>query len=358
MIQTLKQHCRWFFIICAISTVGCATSRSSSVPAPPSNATSEPNASEESHEHPTVALTESDFAAEGDRIVYLDGRTGAQLTENDVFERACASDFVVIGESHDQASHHRLQKRAIVACKRALGITSGSTSPPNKLVVGLEMVTWTNQGKLDAYQSGEVDLQGLEASLDWSRTWGYAFDLYAEIIQEAPLLVGLNAPRELVREVAKQGVDNVSPEGRKMLPEMDLSNEEHKSTIRQVFEHHHPPTGSGTAFERFYAAQVLWDETMAEKAVDAFVREGGELDGSAQSAASTRVIVLAGNGHVAGYYGIPNRIMRRAPDRSVTTIVPLLLQPGQDPSEAATEALSAHIADIIMLELPPLQVEM
>ena len=97
---------------------------------------------------------------------------------------------------------------------------------------------------------------------------------------------------------------------------------------------------------------------MAEKAVDAFVREGGELDGSAQSAASTRVIVLAGNGHVAGYYGIPNRIMRRAPDRSVMTIVPLLLQPGQDPSEAATEALGAHIADIIMLELPPLQVEM
>jgi uncharacterized iron-regulated protein len=53
-------------------------------------------------------------------------------------------------------------------------------------------------------------------------------------------------------------------------------------------------------FERFLQAQVLWDETMAEK-IAQFVKANPDY----------QVVVLAGKGHIVYGYGIPSRVERR-----------------------------------------------
>ena len=67
--------------------------------------------------------------------------------------------------------------------------------------------------------------------------------------------------------------------------------------------------------ERFYAAQVIWDETMAEGAA-------AWLDDARQ-----QVMVIAGNGH-CHQSAIPSRVARRKPD---ATTLSVLLQSGDTP---------------------------
>lgn len=274
-----------------------------------------------------------DLAAAED-WVFVDGRTGKAMTYDDVLARARTADFVLAGEQHDQAAHHRLQQRL-----------AESLAADGGLAIGLEMVPWHLQDPLDRYTRGDIDVDAMFAALDWENTWGHDADLYRGIFERgragSARFVALNAPRDLVRAVARKGVDGLDDEERSQLPELDLSDEVHRGSIEQFFRQHHPPTGSsGDSFDRFYAAQVLWDESMADRSVRAF-------EGDAR-----RVLVLAGVGHVAGYRGIPQRILRRVPDARVLTVVPLPIDEDESPEEAVRDAVARGDGDILAIKKP------
>jgi len=269
-------------------------------------------------------------------LAFIDGRTGKALTYDDVVARMRASEIVLVGEQHDQVPHHALQARVV---------TSLGDEP--SLAIGLEMVPWSLQAPLERYTKGEIDADGLAGALSWQETWGYDFELYRPIFdagrKKGARFVALNAPKEVVRAVAKGGVDSL-PEGeRGEVPDLDLTDDTHKQGIFEIFRNHHPPTGHGgmeKAFERFYLVQVLWDESMADRAARA-------LDDGAK-----KVVVLAGNGHVAGYRGIPNRIARRKPTAKIFTIVPITLDEGEDAEAIVKGAVIDGEADVIAVVRP------
>lgn len=315
-----------FALPLALAT-GCATTKQAAGPSEPPIAQAG-----EARDPATVALEPFEFEEDG--FAYVDGRTGESLSFDEVAARAREAEVVLTGEQHDQASHHHLQARVV----GALGEAQGG------LAVGLEMVNWQQQEALDRFSEGEIDVDGLFSALDWERTWGHDADLYREVLavgQEAGArFVALNAPRALVRAVAKKGLDGLTDEEKAQLPELDLTDEVHRSSIEAVFKHHHPPTGAGEAFERFYAAQVLWDESMADRSVKA-------LESGAQ-----RLVVLAGVGHVAGYRGIPQRIARRRPGTRLLTIVPITLSEKERPEDVARVAIAEGEADILAIKKP------
>lgn len=71
--------------------------------------------------------------------------------------------------------------------------------------------------------------------------------------------------------------------------------------LLEVYQQHQKAAqGNSTAFQRFLQAQVLWDETMAEKIAE-FVNAHPDY----------QVVVLAGQGHIVYGYGIPGRVERR-----------------------------------------------
>ena len=96
---------------------------------------------------------------------------------------------------------------------------------------------------------------------------------------------------------------------------------------------------NATAAENFYTAQVLWDESMADRSARAL------QDGA------SRIVILAGVGHVSGYRGIYQRLLRRRPNAKVLTIVPLTLDPDEDVADEVLEAISSGVGDILAVRL-------
>lgn len=273
---------------------------------------------------PGVAPAEIDalsFVGDG-AYAYVDGVTGKALTIDEVLVRMRARRVVVVGEQHDERKHHELQRRIIEML--------GAEGPD--LAVGFEMFTWDKQPALDRFASGEGTTTTLAEEVQWKKTWGFDIGLYAPLFDAArdagARLVALNAPRTLVRAVRQKGVDGLDAEERAMLPELDLGDERHRRWFESIFQGAgHPLKADEVA--GFYRAQVLWDESMAERTVKAL------------EAGARQVVVIAGAGHVASGRGIPQRVERRLKER-VLTIVPLVVE--EDP-DAAQRALAEAIAD-------------
>ncbi|MDH5704443.1 MAG: ChaN family lipoprotein, partial [Candidatus Aminicenantes bacterium] len=115
----------------------------------------------------------------------------------------------------------------------------------------------------------------------------------------------LNAPMEIITKIRMRGWDGLTEEEKKIVPNPDLSHEEHRTLIRTIFEGTElPPQMKGRglemAFEGLYRAQSAWDEVMALNAV------------SAQKIEDKKVIVLAGSGHLIYNLGINRRAYERS----------------------------------------------
>jgi predicted metalloprotease with PDZ domain len=112
-------------------------------------------------------------------------------------------------------------------------------------------------------------------------------------------VVALNVRREIVDKVGRSGIDSLSAEEKREIPQkLDLSDEAYRARLKQVFDRHQGAEKKN--FDFFHQAQVLWDETMAESA-DRFL----------QNRADYRLIVLAGGGHLQYGSGIPKRVFQR-----------------------------------------------
>jgi uncharacterized iron-regulated protein len=220
---------------------------------------------------------------EGDLIPF------SQLMEDLRTSRA-----IFVGESHDQWEHHRAQARILQAL-----ITEGKD-----VVVAMEMFQRTQQPILDLWSQGVLTEGDFLKEVQWETAWGIDYSFYKEIldlVREHHLKVlGLNVPKKLSRKVAQTGIDNLSPEDRNSLPELDLKDRDHRRYIRSSYKQHKKGTAGG--FEYFYQAQCLWDEAMAET-ISGFLK-------SPEGEGKT-ILVLAGNGHIAFGFGIPKRLHRR-----------------------------------------------
>src|SRR5207248_821023 len=117
----------------------------------------------------------------------------------------------------------------------------------------MEMLEVGSQAKADEFNEGKLDANALADAVDWKKTWGFPFAMYRPVIETAREkkvpLVALNAPSELVRKVAKVGVDGLSAEEKAKLPELDLTNAEYRAFVKEQFGSHHemPPE----RFEKF-----------------------------------------------------------------------------------------------------------
>jgi len=202
--------------------------------------------------------------------------------------------IIFIGESHDQIEHHQIQVRMIQEL-----VARGKD-----VVIGMEMFEKAQQPTLDRWSQGLLTEEEFLTEVQWDVTWGMDYDLYKGILDAAKdhrlKVLGLNAPRDWVTEVAEKGIQGLSAEDRTRLPEIDLSDRAHRAYITTFFKSH--AKGSAKDFDNFYEAQCLWDEGMAQS-LSEFLK-------SPQAAGKT-VLVFAGSGHIAYGFGIPNRLYRR-----------------------------------------------
>jgi uncharacterized iron-regulated protein len=241
--------------------------------------------------------------------------------------------LIFVGENHDQVEHHQNQVKVL----------RGLIQKGKDVVIGMEMFERAHQPVLDRWSKGLLTEEEFLKETDWETTWGIDYELYKPIlddIKEKHLkLLGLNVQRDLVRKVGKNGIQGLSPEERKRLPEMDLTDRAHRAYVGSIYRQHHG--GEAKEFDSFYQAQCLWDEGMAETLAE-FLRSP-EGQGKA-------VLVFAGNGHIIFDFGIPKRVYRRI-SIPYKTIVLKEWQKGRD-NDLTFSGASSPLASFLWITRP------
>ncbi|NPB09072.1 MAG: PDZ domain-containing protein [Thermodesulfobacteria bacterium] len=230
---------------------------------------------------------------------------------------------IFLGEQHDRYEEHLAQ----------LAIIKWLNEHGHKIAIGMEMFQASFQPVLDDYISGRIDeIEFLKRS-EYFKRWGFNWRLYKPILDYARKhripVIALNVRSEITDKVAKKGLEALSPEEKSTLPEIDRENAAYREFLRLVYESHPENQKEIKDFETFYQAQLLWDETMAERIVSYLNKHPDR-----------QMVVIAGRAHVAYGYGIPSRVARRG----IEDYVIVLLSPG--------ESLSPAMADYVLFPSP------
>jgi uncharacterized iron-regulated protein len=226
------------------------------------------------------------------------------LDQAQLFDELSRYDVVCLGEAHDAPRDHYAELAITEGLERRARVSGRA------LGVGFEMFQTTFGDALHAYSIGRVDDAGLRKRTQYDERWGYPYAYYRPVLELGRAyglpLKALNATHELTRTIAKQGISDLPPRLRRQLPDdLNLSDPEHRAAFDKLMAGH--PHGAGGAnFEpdNLYAAQVVWDETMADNATRWV----------AANAPSRQLVILAGSAHCR-HPAIPARIERRQPLR-------------------------------------------
>ncbi len=223
--------------------------------------------------------------------IYLDVYQGEPILFEEMLESLTRARIIYIGEVHTLKRHHRFQLRIIKALYQK----------DIPLAIGLEMLPFKSQRYLDAWIEGGVDKEEFLQLINWGKTWGIDFDLYEPVFDFARekkiKLLALNVPRSLVKKVARKGLSGLTDEEKDVLPPVTPSSQEHRGYLALSLSRH--KTLRGEFEQHVYEAQDVWDSTMAHHVVEYLKSDEGK---------DKTVVVLAGSGHMAYGYGIPERV--------------------------------------------------
>lgn len=200
---------------------------------------------------------------------------------------------VMVGEKHDEALHHQIQAEVLAAM-------------PAGAALGLEMLDHTHQKTLDAFMAGSMS----EADFAdfWKKQWGFDYSLYKPLFDVARAkparVIALNAPRDVIRQVARGGLASLTPAERALLAPLikPITHPKYLAYVNKSLDEHGPMDPARRA--RMLEAQAVWNETMAWRA-----------------SGFPQIMIAAGAGHVIYGDGIGGPLRRSGPI-SVITVLP------------------------------------
>ncbi|MBL8059454.1 MAG: ChaN family lipoprotein [Chthonomonas sp.] len=233
---------------------------------------------------------------------YTDIKSGKPSSPVEIAKASRGVQYLIFGESHDSKPH----KEAVAEILRALDADGRA------VVLGLEMFTRPNQPNLAPWTMGYWSEEQFQREARWKEEWGFDYSIYKPTFDAVKALripmVALNAPRDWVRTVSRQGWEALAPEIKAQLPPLDTSNRQHRLVFDTLMGGH--PAGAN--LDRVYAAQTLWDTAMADSALKAMHRWPENP--------RRIMVILAGSGHALYKQAINYRLWQQAKAASVTVI--------------------------------------
>ncbi|WP_293443481.1 ChaN family lipoprotein [Persephonella sp.] len=230
----------------------------------------------------------------------------------DMVNDALSHRVIYIGEQHTMFSNHAMQ----------LNIIKALYEKYPKIAIGMEMFQRSKQNVIDRYLRGEIDEKTFLKESEYYKAWKYNYHLYRPIIQfckeKGVPIIALNADRDIVRKVSQKGIESLSKEEIKKLPEdMDFVNFGYIEYLKDIFAEHGSSVTKKKKFSSFLQSQIIWDETMAQTASKYITKNPDR-----------KLIILAGGGHIRYRYGIPSRVERRTGEKGLTILMDDQLKKG------------------------------
>jgi uncharacterized iron-regulated protein len=222
--------------------------------------------------------------------------------QQQILKSIAPAKVIYLGETHDSASDHADQ----LAILQYLDQQKSLASPP--LAIGLEMFQKPYQPIINQYLAGKITEEQLVEQTEYKKRWGWPWENYAPLLQFAKAhqipVIALNTPTEVLRKVSKGGIDSLQAADFQYIPPataIDRSNLTYRNLILESYQQHKAQAvATSPDFDRFYTAQLLWDETMAATAAEFYTQHP-----------QTQLVVIAGQAHIRYGYGIPDRVSRR-----------------------------------------------
>lgn len=212
------------------------------------------------------------------------------------------ADVILIGEWHTHAGIHRFQTDLLKQM-----VENG-----HPMTLSMEQFARDAQPVLDEYLAGEIGEQYL---IQKANAWPNYESDYRPLVefaksQQLPIIAA-NAPKPIVRCIGRVGIDYIerlTPEQRQWIAaEINTQDSPYKSTFMASMHHGNPAQN-----ENQFAAQITWDETMAESIVH-YLRTNPER----------KVLHIAGMFHTQQGLGTAASILRRNPNLKVVIITPV-----------------------------------
>ncbi len=249
-----------------------------------------------------------------------DGRT---ISFDRMIRNVKKTDFILVGEVHNNQEHHRLELKIIRSLHEA-GVP---------LAIGLEMFRADSQNALNSWIRGTLPIdQFLPVYYDnWRQAWPLYRDIFLYAREHRIPMVGLNIPDRIAQAVAQNGFASLSTQEKKQLPPSISCDVDptYMEFIRQAYAQH--PRTHDKKFLNFCEAQMVWDKSMAWNLIEYRKKHTGET-----------VVVLAGVGH-AWKRGIPDQISRESKD-TFKIIMPIV------PDQIEQDTVTDQDADYVLLE--------
>jgi uncharacterized iron-regulated protein len=230
-----------------------------------------------------------------------DVKAGRFIDPPTLAARVALARYVLLGERHDNADHHRLQAWVV----RALA-TAG-----RRPAVGFEMLTVDQAPALSRHLAASPrDAAGLGDAVGWKQSGWPEWPTY-QPIAAAALDAGLRIVAADFGAAGKQAMrkDGVAGLDADLVARHALDQplaKDHEAAMATEIRESHCGQAPAAIIPRMIAAQRARDAHMAEALVRA-----GDADGA---------VLIAGAGHVRTDWGVPAYLRRRQPDASIAAV--------------------------------------
>ncbi len=225
-------------------------------------------------------------------------------TAGEVYGALQDADFVLVGEKHNNADHHRYQSlliREMLAQRRQPAIV-------------FEMLTENQQAALDSHLADSPrDSAGIGEAVGWEARGWPAWRMYqpiadAALAYDAPLRAG-GLDREATRAVSSQGVEALgAARARRLRLDEPIGAAMRAGMRGEIHESH-----CGQLPEQMLDPMVT--VTLAKDAVMA----GAMIRGRALPGRDS-ALLIAGTGHVRADWGVPWHLRKLAPDARIVSV--------------------------------------
>ncbi|NRF24856.1 ChaN family lipoprotein [Vibrio coralliilyticus] len=211
------------------------------------------------------------------------------------------ADIILVGEWHTHSGVHRFQTDLVKAL-----ISQG-----HNVAVSMEQFSRDSQDIVNQYLSGEIGEQTLIKNASAWPNYESDYRALVELAKANQLdVIAANAPKPIVRCIGRQGVgylNKLPAEQRANVAEkVNLSSSPYKDKFMASMHH-----GKPEQTEKQFAAQVTWDETMAES-----------MTRYLEQNPSKQIVHIAGKFHIEDGLGTKASIISRKPDLRVVVITP------------------------------------
>ncbi|EKO3560131.1 ChaN family lipoprotein [Vibrio fluvialis] len=227
---------------------------------------------------------------------------GNSLTLSQFTQDIRNADVILIGEWHTHAGIHRFQTELLQELSKS----------KRPVALSMEQFSRPDQALVDAYLRGEIGEQYL---IQQTSAWPNYESDYRPLVelakQQKIAVIAANAPKSVVRCIGRYGaayLERLTPDERlQVAAQINTQDSVYKQQFMASMHH-----GTPQQTENQFAAQITWDETMAESVVNYLTKHPGE-----------RVMHIAGLFHTQNGVGTAASILRRNPSLNIVVVTPV-----------------------------------